>query len=177
MESDATVTRLLCRWSQGDRAALEELAPRVQKELHTLARAYLKRGPRNQTLQPTAPINAAWLRLMGRSTAVQWENNAHFYGTAARLVRLVERDQSGARRAMKRGGALDALTLENIPMLARNRAPEILEVNEALDQLAKIDERKAQVIELRYFGGMRREEIAAALGLTLARVKRDPRLG
>jgi RNA polymerase sigma-70 factor, ECF subfamily len=177
MESEATVTRLLFRWSQGDRTALEELAPRVQKELHTLARAYLKRGRPNQSLQPTALINEAWLRLMGQPAAIPWENRSHFYGIAARLMRIVLVDHARTRRAAKRGGALEALTLEHVPLLARDRAPEILEVNEALDQLAKVDERKAQVIELRYFGGMSREEIAAALRLTLPTVKRDLRLG
>jgi RNA polymerase sigma-70 factor, ECF subfamily len=177
MESDATVTRLLFRWSQGDRTALDELAPRVQKELHMLARVYLKRGRPNQTLQPTALINEAWLRLMGPSTAIQWENRSHFYGIAARLMRIVLVDHARARRAMKRGGALEALTLEHLQLLSQDKTPEILEVNEALDQLAKVDKRKAQVIELRYFGGMSREEIATALGLTLPTVKRDLRLG
>jgi RNA polymerase sigma factor (sigma-70 family) len=93
---------------------------------------------------------------------------------AARLMRNVLVDHARACRAMKRGGALEALTLEHVPL---DRAPEILEVNEALDQLAKVDERKAQVIELRYFGGMSREEIAGALGLRLPTVKRDLRLG
>jgi RNA polymerase sigma-70 factor, ECF subfamily len=177
MEPAATVTQLLGRWSQGDRTALDELAPRVQKELHMMARRYLKRERPNQTLQPTALINEAWLRLMGPSTAIEWENRSHFYGIAARLMRNVLVDHARARHAMKRGGALEALTLEHVPLLSRDRKPEILEVNEALDQLAKVDERKAQVIELRYFGGMSREEIATALGLTLPTVKRDLRLG
>jgi RNA polymerase sigma factor (TIGR02999 family) len=173
----ASITQLLSRWGQGDRAALEELAPQVQKELHILARTYLKRGRPNQTLQPTALINEAWVRLMGQPTAMQWENRSHFYGIAARLMRIVLVDHARTRRALKRGGVLEPLTLEQVPLMAPGRAPEILEVNEALDELAKVDERKAQVIELRYFGGMSREEIATALGLTLPTVKRDLRLG
>jgi RNA polymerase sigma-70 factor (ECF subfamily) len=171
------VTELLSRWSQGDQAALEELAPRVQRELHSLASAYLKRGRPGQTLQPTALINEAWLRLIGRSTAIQWENRSHFFGITARLMRIVLVDHARARGAMKRGGALESLTLENVKLLSAGKAPNILEVNEALDQLAKVDERKAKVIELRYFGGMSRDEIAAALDLTLPTVKRDLRLG
>jgi len=177
MESAASVTQLLFRWGQGDRVALEELAPRVQRELRSLARAYLKRGRAQQTLQPTILINEAWLRLLGPSTTIQWENRTHFFGIAARLMRIVLVDHARTRRAVKRGGGLEALTLEQITVLCPDSTPNILEVNEALDQLATVDERKAKVIELRYFGGMSREEIAAALGLTLATVKRDLRLG
>ena len=177
MESAASVTQLLFRWGQGDRVALEELAPRVQRELRSLARAYLKRGRAQQTLQPTILINEAWLRLLGPSTTIQWENRTHFFGIAARLMRIVLVDHARTRRAVKRGGGLEALTLEQITVLCPDSTPNILEVDEALDQLATVDERKAKVIELRYFGGMSREEIAAALGLTLATVKRDLRLG
>ena len=177
MESAATVTQLLFRWGQGDRTALEELAPQVQRELRGLARSYLKRGRPNQTLQPTALINEAWLRLIGQTGAIPWENRSHFYGIAARLMRIVLVDHARARRALKRGGAADALTLEQVNAISPGKPAEILEVDEALDQLAKVDARKAQVIELRYFGGMSREEIAEALGLTLPTVKRDLRLG
>jgi RNA polymerase sigma factor (TIGR02999 family) len=177
VEPAASLTQLLFRWSQGDRVALEELAPQVQRELRSLARTYLKRGVSYQTLQPTALINEAWLRLLGPSTTIQWENRTHFFGIAARLMRIVLVDHARTRRAVKRGGGLEALTLEQITVLCPERTPDILEVNEALDQLAKVDERKAKVIELRYFGGMSREEIAAALGLTLPTVKRDLRMG
>ena len=177
MESAASVTQLLSRWSQGDRAALEELAPRVQRELHSLARTYLKRGRPHRTLQPTALINEAWVRLLGPSTTIQWENRSHFFGIAAGLMRIVLVDRARERRALKRGGGLEALTLEQITVLCPGIKPNILEVNEALDQLAKVYERKAKIIELRYFGGMTREEIAAALGLTVPTVKRDLRLG
>jgi RNA polymerase sigma factor (TIGR02999 family) len=149
VESAASVTQLLFRWGQGDRVALEELAPRVQRELRSLARTYLKRNGTHQTLQPTALINEAWLRLLGPCTTIQWENRTHFFGIAARLMRIVLVDHARARRAVKRGGGLEALTLEEITVLCPDRTPDILEVNEALDQLAKVDERKAKVIELR----------------------------
>jgi len=115
--------------------------------------------------------------LIGQSPIVQWENRTHFFGIAARLMRIVLVDRARALGALKRRGALEALTLEHVDRLSPGKTPEILEVNEALDQLAKVDERKAKVIELRYFGGMDREEIAAALNLTLPTVKRDLRLG
>jgi len=177
MEETPPITRLLADWSRGDPAALEQLTPHVYRELHLLARNYLRRGRPNQTLQPTALINEACLRLLGQTEPVAWENRAHFFGIAARLMRLVLVDQSRVRQAAKRGGAAIAVTLDEARLLSPHRAPDVLEVNEALDALAKIDERKARVIELRYFGGMEREEIASALALTLATVKRDLRLG
>lgn len=177
MEEGAPVTQLLVAWSQGDRGALDQLTPHVYRELHSLAKSYLRRGRPNQTLQPTALINEACVRLLGQSGAIQWENRAHFFGIAARLMRLVLVDYSRSRRAAKRGGSAELVTLEEALVLSPNHAPDVVEVNEALDQLSKVDERKANVIELRYFGGMEREEIATALGLTVPTVKRDLRLG
>jgi len=177
MEEASSVTQLLVEWSHGNQAALDELTPQVYRELHQLASTYLRRGRPNHTLQPTALINEACLRLLGESEPIQWENRAHFFGIAARLMRLVLVDYSRSRQAAKRGGAFEAITLEETIAICPNRAPDVLEVSEALDQLTKLDERKAKVIELRYFGGMEREEIAAALGLTLSTVKRDLRLG
>src|SRR5271156_3710923 len=177
MDRPAPITQLLVQWSQGDQAALEQLAPQVYRELHALAGAYLRRGRRpNETLQPTALINEAWVRLIGQSKPIEWENRAHFFGIAARLMRLALVDQMRASGAAKRGGAAHAVTLQDTMMLCPTRAPDVLEVSEALDALAKVDERKAKVIELRYFGGMEREEIATALGLTVFTVKRDLRL-
>lgn len=165
------------QWSEGSQAALAELTPQVQRELRALAKSYLGRGRGNHTLQPTALINEVWLRLLGQSQALQWENRAHFFGIAARLMRIVLVDYARSRSAAKRGGGAETVTLDENMALCPNRAPDVLEVSEALDQLAKVDVRKAKVIELRYFGGMEREEIAAALDLTVATVKRDLRLG
>ncbi len=177
MEQGPPVTQLLVAWSHGDRAALNELTPHVYRELHSLAKSYLRRGRPNQTLQPTALINEACLRLLGQSERVEWENRAHFFGIAARLMRMVLVDYSRSRNAEKRGGSADPITLDDALDLSAGRAPDVLEVNEALDHLARVDQRKASVIELRYFGGMDREEIATALQLTVATVKRDLRLG
>lgn len=173
----ASITLLLTQWSQGNQTALAELAPQVHRELRAIAKRYLRSGRGNQTLQPTALINEAWLRLLGQSQAPQWESRAHFFGIAARLMRIVLVDHARSRGAAKRGGGAETVTLNESTILCPSNAPDVLEVSEALDQLEKVDERKAKVIELRYFGGMDRGEIATALGLTLATVKRDLRLG
>jgi RNA polymerase sigma factor (TIGR02999 family) len=174
----ASITQLLISWREGNPDALEQLSPHVHRELRALAKRYLRgSGSRDQTLQPTALVNEAWLRLMGQSQTPQLENRAHFFGVAARLMRLVLVDYARAHYAVKRGGGAEMVTLDEAKVLSPGRAPEVLEVHEALDALEKLDERKARVIELRYFGGMEREEIATALGLTLATVKRDLRLG
>ena len=149
----------------------------MYRELHALARAYLRRGRRNQTLQPTALINEVYLRLIDQSKPVEWECRSHFFGIAARLMRQILVDSAREHRALKRGGeavpvALDDLAAAVLPSMA----PDILALDEALTRLEQWDERKAKIIELRYFAGMSREEIANAYGLTLATVKRDLRL-
>ena len=163
-------------WGRGNRDALNELAPRVQRELHAIARSYLKRNQGNHTLQPTALINEAFIRLIDQQDPVHWESRAHFFGIAARMMRLVLVDYARARYAEKRGAGDQAITLEDAHLLTPQKAPDILEIDEALDHLAKVDARKAQVIELRHFGGLTREEVASTLGLTVATVKRDLRL-
>lgn len=177
MADPRTITRLLNDWGNGDEAALADLTPMVYGELHALAHAYLRRADRGPALQPTELISELYLRLIDQSEPVRWENRAHFFGIAARLMRLVLVDQARARGAAKRGGELDRVTLKETLALSPERAPDVLEIHEALGRLAGVDERKARVIELRYFGGMTREEIAAALRLTVATVKRDLRLG
>ena len=177
MGASHSVSQLLIAWGRGEPAALEQLTPRVYSELHKLARAYLRRGRLNRSLQPTALINEAYLRLLDQAQPVQWENRAHFFGIAARLMRLILVDHARALHAAKRGGAGAAVTLDDCMAVSPGRAPDVLEVDEALDRLAAVDERKAKVIELRYFGGMDREEVAFAMGLTVPTVKRDLRLG
>jgi RNA polymerase sigma factor (TIGR02999 family) len=173
----ASVSELLIAWGRGEPAALEELTPRVYAELHKIARAYLRRCKAGSQLQPTALINEAYLRLLDQPSPVQCENRAHFYGIAARLMRLILVDQARGNQAVKRGGGAGAVALVDCIAVSPKHAPNVLEVNEALDRLAAVDERKARVIEMRYFGGMDREEVAGALGLTVSTVKRDLRLG
>jgi len=176
MDPGAPITQLLVDWRRGNQAALDQLTPQVYRELQVLARSYLRRLGPNQTLQPTALVNEAWVRLIGQSEVPQWENRTHFFGIAARLMRLVLVDYARMRHAAKREGG-QAVTLQDSIALSPARAPDVLEVDQALDALRKVDERKARVIELRYFGGMERQEIATALDLTEATVKRDLRLG
>jgi RNA polymerase sigma factor (TIGR02999 family) len=177
MTGPRTITRLLLDWGNGDEKALDELTPLVYKELHALARAYLSRARGSGPLQPTELIDELYVRLIDRSSDVRWENRSHFFGIAARLMREVLVDQARARRAAKRGGGASPVTLEETVALSPGRTPDVLEVDEALTRLAELDERKAKVIELRYFGGMKREEIGITLGLTIPTVKRDLRLG
>jgi len=177
MAEGASITQLLASWNEGNPAALETLTPLVQQELRRCARNYLRRGQRKQTLQPTELVNEVWLRLIGQSQPPRCENRTHFFGIAARLMRLVLVDYARGRHAAKRGGAAERVTLEEVKLLSAGRAPDVIEVSEALDELATLDERKAKVIELRYFAGMDREEIAVALALTVPTVKRDLRLG
>ena len=176
MDDSASVTQLLVAWGRGDKCALEQLTPKVHDELRKLARAYLSRGRPNQTLQPTALINEAYVRLLEQDKPAEWENRAHFFGIAARLMRIVLVDYSRARRAAKRGGDAQAARLVDSVVISPGRAPDVIEVDQALDRLAEVDERKAKVIEMRYFGGLSREEIATAMGLTVPTVKRDLRL-
>lgn len=176
MPGSPSVSALLIAWGKGEPGALEQLTPKVYGELHKVARAYL-RGRGSKSLQPTALINEAFLRLLNQAQPVEWQNRAHFFGIAARQMRLILVDHARAQNAAKRGGAAAAITLQDCMAVSPDRTLGVLEVNQALDRLAEVDERKAKVIEMRYFGGMDREEVAAALGLTIATVKRDLRLG
>jgi RNA polymerase sigma-70 factor (ECF subfamily) len=177
MEECPSVTELLTAWERGESAALEELSRRVYSELRKLARSYLRRQVPGHSLQATALVNEVFVRLLEKSQPVEWENRAHFFGIAARLMRIVLVDHARARHAGKRGGGVATIALDDFMAVSPHRAPHVLEVDEALTRLAAVDERKAKVIELRYFAGMEREEVAVALGLTVYTVKHDLRLG
>ena len=176
MGGSHSVSQLLAAWGQGDRTALEQLTPQVYGELHKLACAFL-RGKTNLPLQPTTLINEAFVRLLAQNEPARYENRAHFFGIAARLMRLILVDELRARQSAKRGAGARPVTLKDCMAISRERGPDVLEVDQALTRLAEVDERKARVIEMRYFAGMEREEVAEALGLTVATVKRDISLG
>jgi len=166
------VTQILHDWSGGDARAPERLMPFVYDELRRLARAFLSRERDGHTLQPTALVNEAYLRLVGQRS-VNWQNRAHFYGIAASMMRRVLIDHARAHATEKRGGAAVHLSLEDVQVPLEERAAGLLALDEALGRLALMDERKCKVVEMRFFGGLSDEEIAEALGVTTRTVLRD----
>lgn len=166
------VTQILHDWSGGDPQAPERLMPFVYDELRRLARAFLSRERGGHTLQPTALVHEAYVRLVDQ-TRVSWQNRAHFYGIASRMMRRVLIDHARAHVTDKRGGAAVHLSLEDVQVPVEQRAASFLALDEALVRLALLDERKSSVVEMRFFGGMTDEEIAEALGVTTRTVLRD----
>jgi RNA polymerase sigma factor (TIGR02999 family) len=169
------ITQLLRRWSQGDTEALNQLMPIVLRELRKLAGGYLKNERPNHTLQPTALINEAYLRLVAQDFP-EWQSRTHFYGVAAQLMRQILVDHARSHAAAKRGQNAPRLSLEEATEFSREEAGELVALDDALTSLARLDERKARVVELRHFGGLTVEEIAAALGVSTATVTREMRL-
>jgi RNA polymerase sigma factor (TIGR02999 family) len=156
------ITRLLRAWSEGDEEALEKLTPLVYRELYRLAARYMGQERQGHTLQATALVNEAYLRLIDWKN-VQWQNRAHFVAVSAQLMRRVLVDYARSRRYAKRGGGVRPLALEDAQAAGDDRLTVLLEVDLALERLAALDPRLAQVVELRYFGGLTNEETAEAL--------------
>ena len=173
--ASAQVTELLHAWGAGDEGALHQLVPLVESELRRLAGAYMARERTGHTLQPTALVNEAFLRLVD-AQGVPWQGRAHFIGIAARLMRRVLVDHARARGFQKRGAGAQAVPLEDAILVSRAPDVALLDLDQALDGLAQVDERKARVVEMRFFGGMTAEETADALGVSIDTVKRDWRL-
>jgi RNA polymerase sigma factor (TIGR02999 family) len=166
------ITHLLKEWSDGDQQALDELTPLVYEELRQQAARYLRKERPNHSLQATALINEAFLRLID-VTDVQWQNRAHFFAIAANLMRRILVDHARRRDAEKRGGSQVCLTLDEGLAWASEPDVDLLAIDEALDKLAMIDEQQARVVELRFFSGLTVEETATALGISPKTVKRD----
>jgi RNA polymerase sigma-70 factor, ECF subfamily len=164
------ITALLKDWGEGDREALERLMPIVYGELKRLASSYLRSERPDHTLQPTALVHEAYLRLQGQRSVV-WSNRAHFFGIAARIMRRILVDHARRRRAAKRDAAALRLTL--VDDASVDRAPELIALDSALTGLERLDPQQARVVELRYFGGMTVEETAEAAGISTATVKRE----
>jgi RNA polymerase sigma factor (TIGR02999 family) len=171
-EGPKEITRLLERWSRGDAEAFERLTPLVYRELHRLADAYLQGERPGHTLQPTALINEAYLRLLAQPPQ-SWQNRAHFVAIAARHMRHILVEHARRRRALRRGGGVIPETLDASQVPARMR--DVVELSDELDKLASVDARKARVVELRYFGGLTCQETAEVLGVHLSTVERDLR--
>ena len=174
-QDPGNVTKLLIDWRAGDRAALERLTPIIYDDLMRLARARLRAESRDCTLQPTALVHESYLRLAGE-TQLAVESRAHFYAVAANVMRRVLIDYARKRKARKRGAGV-RVTLQTDMEVADGRDPDSLVLDDALQRLAEFDPRKAQAIELKYFGGLTTEEIGIVLKISVATVGRELRLG
>jgi RNA polymerase sigma-70 factor (ECF subfamily) len=173
--SSHQITELLVAWSEGDRTALEELTPLVHAELRRLAHRYMGGERAGHTLQTTALVNEAYLRLIDWKN-VHWQNRAHFFGVSAQLMRRILVDYARDRQYLKRGGGALQVSLSEASAFSMERSSDLVALDEALTALSKVDRRKEQVVELRFFGGLSVEETAAVLQVSAETVMRDWRL-
>ena len=169
------ITQLLLAWSKGDREALDRLFPLVYAELRRLAKSYMRKERAGHTLQTTALIHEAYLRLIDAGQ-VEWQNRTHFFGVAARAMRQILVEMARERGCQKRGGGARQISLDEAMTIGAGLDEDLVALDEALDALAQFDARKAQIVEMRFFGGLTEEEIAAALGVSTETVRRDWRL-
>src|SRR5262245_50547411 len=169
------ITRLLREWSSGNDAVLSDLSALVYDQLHELATGYMRREKAGHTLQPTALIHEAYLRLTDQEQP-EWENRAQFFRFAAHLMRQILVDHARTKAAAKRGGDWEKVPLEEVAVLSNHRNVDLLVLDEALDRLAGFDGRKAHILELRFFSGMTEEEIGSAVKISVATVRRELRL-
>jgi RNA polymerase sigma-70 factor, ECF subfamily len=173
MSSAHEVTRLLCEWSKGNEHALEQLTPIVYDELRQLAASYLRRERQDHTLQPTALVHEAYLRLVTQKNPT-WQDRKHFFGVAARLMRQILVQHARRKHAAKRGTC--RVSLEDAVSFQRERSRDLVALDQGLITLEKIDPRKCKAVELRYFGGLSMEEIAYSLDVSPVTVRRDLRM-
>jgi RNA polymerase sigma factor (TIGR02999 family) len=173
MQPPEGITELLIDWGQGDQLALEKLMPLVYDELRRLANNYLRREPTGHTLQPTALVNEAYLKLVGQRR-VNWQNRAHFFAISAKLMRRILVDHARQRQAAKRGGSdQQRLSITSAETIIKQPEIDLLALNEALDELAQMDPQQGRIVELKFFGGLSIEETAEVLGISHATVERD----
>ena len=173
MASDSdNVTRLLLEWGDGNQQALEALVPLIYKELRNLAHNFLYRERPGHTLQTTALVHEAYLKLIDQNDA-RWQNRAHFFAIAAQAMRRILIDSARKHAAAKRGGPQEELSLDEVADIALEPDGNLLKLDEALNQLAKIDPRQSRIVELRYFGGLTIEETAEVTSVSPATVKRE----
>jgi RNA polymerase sigma factor (TIGR02999 family) len=176
MQSSDGITHLLIRWNSGDQAALDQLMPLVYGELRRLAGNYLRRERQDHTLQPTALVNEAYLRLVQQRSA-NWQNRAQFYGVAAHLMRRILVDHARLKHAEKRGGAgQQRLSITSAGEVSTKPDLDVLALHEALEELATFDVQQSRIVELKFFGGLSIEETAEVMGLGHATVERDWKL-
>ena len=172
MSNTHAVTALLVEWANGNEQALEQLTPLVYEKLRKLAASYLRKERRGHTLQPTALVHEAYLRLVDQ-TSPNWQNRAHFYGVAARLMRQILVDHARLRQAQKRGRSRVRVSLDQVLRSQEGQSADLVALDISLNALEKIDARKSKAVELRYFGGLSLEEVAQALNVSLITVRRD----
>ena len=170
--SSHEITLMLQAWSEGDHSALEKLAPLVESELRRLAHHYLAQERSGHTLQTTALINEAWLRLINWDR-VSWQNRAHFFGVSARLMRYVLVGFARSRKQQKRGGAFQKVSIEEVATISVDRRDDLVALDDALETLAEYDPRKAEIVELRFFGGLSVEETAEVMKLSPVTIIRE----
>jgi RNA polymerase sigma-70 factor (ECF subfamily) len=170
-----SVTRLLIELTGGKHAAADALLPLIYDELRSLAANYLRRERPDHTLQPTALVHEAYLRLVDQSS-VNWQNRAHFFGVAAQMMRRILIDHARSHRAGKRGQDFQKISLDDNIDKAAERSAELLALDDALNALAAVDEQKSRIVEMRYFGGLSFEEIAEVMGVSAVTVKRHWRM-
>lgn len=166
------LTQLLADWSEGDQAALEKLTPLVYRELHRLARYYMAAERPDHTLQATALVNEAYMRLADWKP-MPWQNRAHFFAVSAQLIRRILVDHARAHLGGKRGGGQRHVSLEDTAVISPEKSLDFLALDDALQRLGEMDARKAQVVELRFFGGLSVEECAAVMKVSPVTVMRD----
>ena len=172
MASQANITELLSGYARGDKEALDQLMPIVYDELRRQAARYLRREQAGHTLQTTALIHEAYLRLVDQRN-VQWQNRAHFFGIAAQLMRRILVDHARTKKRVKRGGSNVRVSLGDATVAVKGQDLDVVALDEALDRLARIDEQQSRVVELRFFSGLTVEETAEVMGISTATVKRD----
>jgi len=173
--SPKEITRLLAAWSDGDQSALDKLVPLVQSELHRLAHHYMGRERPGHTLQTSALVNEAYIRLIDWKN-VRWQNRAHFFAVSAQLMRRILVDFARDRNYLKRGGGALQVSLSEAAALAMDKEADLVALDEALVELSEMDRRKGQVVELRFFGGLSVKEVAEVLKVSEETVMRDWRL-
>jgi RNA polymerase sigma-70 factor (ECF subfamily) len=171
-DSSHQITLLLVDWSKGDKYALEQLMPLVYDELRRMARNYMRKQPSGHTFQTTELIHEAYLKIAGGEEK-QWQNRAHFFGVASKAMRHILVDYARSKSRIKRGGWQDRITMVEEATVKSGRSEEIIALDEALDELAALDERKVRVVEMKFFGGLKTDEIAGVLRISPETVKRD----
>lgn len=164
MSNDSQITGLLTAWGNGDESSLEYLLPLVEVELRRIAHGYMRQENAHHTLQTTALINEAYLKLVEQKD-VSWQNRSHFFGIAAKFMRRILLNHARDKATQKRGGGAQSVSLDSISILSPEKSAELISLDDALDRLEKFDKNKSRIVEMRYFGGLTIEETAEVLGV------------